>query len=201
MNFSSKDSFLYMANKSLMYVKHHYGKENIYIYTDKSGENFVKENFDVNVEIVNFDIFRPAYWNYPKIVTFSLQTSPFIHLDFDFHLYKKPLDDILMSDIITEKRRARVIPKSHCPFVRDDIWESTTELICSGLVGGNNIKVFKELKKYADLVVNKYDHIINFNSLIGIEEVYLTYLCNINNLSIRSLEPDSYKHYQSIYFK
>lgn len=200
MNFSNKETFIEMGQESIRLAKEHFGDENVYIYTDKVSYEFIKDVFDVKYEIVDFGRYRISFWNYPKLVTYSLQTEPFIHIDFDFLISEKISDNVLNSDIITEKIRGRNIPKLHCSFIDSDIWLKTPNIICSGLIGGNNLQIWKELKEYADTIVNRYDIIIHFNSLVGIEEVYVTYLQQKYNLKIAALDTE-YIHYQSVFYK
>lgn len=199
MNFSSKETFIEMATESIRLANNIF--DSVTIYTDDIGYSFINGLFDnVNIEIIDFGKFRTSFWNYPKLVTYSIQTEPFVHLDFDF-LLKEISDDILEADIISEKIRGRLIPHKDALFLNDEIWLSTNQIICSGCLGGNNLDVFKELKYHADKYVNNYDLIVNFNTLVAIEEVYLTYLSIKYNLKVKTLNTKYYTHHQSIHYK
>jgi hypothetical protein len=197
MNFSSYSNFIDIGKKSIDSAKQKFS--NVTIYTNDLSISDIFD--DVNVEKVDFGTFRPVFWNYPKLVSYSLQDSPFVHIDFDFILKDELSTEQLQSDIICENVRGRTILRNNIKFLSDEIAYSTPHIICSGFLGGNNTDVFKELKLNADTIVNDYDLLVSFDTLVGIEEIYLTYLIKKYNLSLKQLTKDQYIHYQNTMFK
>lgn len=172
--------------------------DEVQIYTDVEGKAHLlsiglDESLITLVDYSQYD-FDPRFWNYPKLISYSLQNSPFIHLDFDAILYKIPDP----ADIITEKRRSSDLQKRWNSF--DLVTEVPDELICSGIVGGHNTDVFKDLldkcEESVSVAYNAHRQVSNPMDLIEIEEVVLTDLSIKRGLLVQDCGYENYIHLQ-----
>jgi GR25 family glycosyltransferase involved in LPS biosynthesis len=109
------------------------------------------------------------FWAYPKIVTYSQQNEPFIHIDLDALLWEKPSDEILNAPMVFQHKELFSIHKGynqplskHKEFGNKAIKLSNIDYAyCCGFAGGNDIGFFKELRQKVDLYLNTS----NFNRL------------------------------------
>ena len=68
--------------------------QNIVLYTDSHGYEIFAEQLklpytDIIIQYDNLTCPEP-HWAYPKLLTYSLQKEPFIHVDGDVYLPNKP---------------------------------------------------------------------------------------------------------------
>ena len=124
------------------------------------------------------------YWNMPKLMTYSVQDSPFVHIDLDICILPLfSLDD--KADIICEK--TRIIrpdehPTRHCaaPFAS----------LCSGFMGTCTTKGLDFFKILMEKAMNEcrsgmHDS-VEFVDLYSIEECYTYHYACMNNMRIYS---------------
>lgn len=92
------------------------------IYTDEFSLPFL-QNLDLpaDYEIVEYDPVLSKYWNYPKLVTYSLQKEPFIHLDLDMLHWKAMTPEHLSYPVGTHGQEL--------PELMDEIYTKTTDTI------------------------------------------------------------------------
>ena len=162
------------------------------LYTDKYGYEIIKKIINKNhIKIIDFDEIDDRNQFIGKFQVQELQTEPYIHVDLDAILYKLPNTQC---DIITEKKRDVI------SFGRElnalNIDAPNGKIICSGIIGFNNIEFkndyIEEVYKKIDLIKN--DHNYSYKYAWCIEEVLLTNLANISNLSVYELQQESYIH-------
>lgn len=164
-------------------------KYNITIYTDQHGFNYLKTFLPeyVRYELVDYSQyeFNKKFWNFPKLITYSLQNEAFIHVDYDLFFLKEP--NFTKCDIITEKTRYHYIFKTFADRLKLPIDKFPLNIVCSGLIGGTNTDIFKELFNIAKkAVITEID--VHFNHLVSIEEIMLTSLINSSNLKVYEVE-------------
>lgn len=172
--------------------------DNVVIYTDQEGcDKLNPEISGVTYEVVDYSTynFDERFWNFPKIITYSMQNEPFIHIDCDAVFIENPGE--LTSGVVTEKTRGTLILKKDVfPLLPPEI-KKHVEIICSGLLGGNNIEVFKDLLEIAeDSIIERDFDKVNFNNLVAIEEIALTHLVHRDEISFEELSSDCFIHFQ-----
>lgn len=176
--------------------------DNIVIYTDYVGKDILDKNVKniskcefVLVDWNKYD-FDKRYWNFPKLITYTLQNDSFLHIDFDVFLDKYCLKEIdYEADIFTEKLRDYTFDKSFVKFCsKKKILPQT--IICSGLLGGSNIKVFRDNFNLALDVCKPTTRNIGFMDLVAIEEFALTIKAIENELTCYEINPNRFIHFQ-----
>ena len=168
------------------------------VYTDKEGlENIKKLNINVDTTLIDYDeySFNKGFWNFPKLITYNLQEKPFIHIDIDSEFIKDP--KIGDSDVITEGVRGVFnLFSFKRSFLGEEINSNyDANIVCSGLVGGSNLNVFKELFEISSDIADDFIGDPSYDDMICIEEVVLTHLCKKNKLDIKVLDNNVFKHY------
>jgi len=116
----------------------------------------------VHVTHDNLHFAHENLWALPKILTYSLQDSPFLHIDGDVFLFSKFQDSLLRGELIaqniedatdyyTSTQKELITNFTYFPqCVRTD-FESSVPIraINAGILGGNNIDFFKEYASVA----------------------------------------------------
>ena len=82
--------------------------QNIVLYTDSHGYEIFAEQLklpytDIIIQYDNLTCPEP-HWAYPKLLTYSLQKEPFIHVDGDVYLPNKLDNTIEMSELIAQNK-------------------------------------------------------------------------------------------------
>ncbi len=176
--------------------------DNIVIYTSEKGKDILTKNVrnikDCEFVITDFSKYEydKRYWNFAKMVTYSMQSAPFLHIDFDVFLDKNCLDNIdLSADIYTEKMRSYSFEKN---FLKYCLKKGTMpeKIICSGLLGGRNLQIFRENFKVALENCKPTKKKIEFEDLYAIEEFNLTLLAHEKDLVIHEIDEYSFIHFQ-----
>lgn len=169
--------------------------DNIVIYTDVEGRDKLLElGISTPTEVVDYSAyeFNPNWWNFPKLITYSLQNTRFLHLDFDVVLHTIPTN--LDATLICEKYRGLTQLSYQREFLPKVIQDNfSPKLICSGILGGDP-EIFKVLMTVAEPIVLTKGF-ITFETLFTLEEVALTALAKINNITAEPIDCD-FTHYQ-----
>jgi len=161
-----------------------------------TGETFLAK-FD-KVHVVDFMQFPhdAAYWNFGKLYVYSLQTEPFLHVDFDIYFkprFKIPED----GNIITEQLRDYGYVQG---FKDSKIFDSNkipAKLICSGLLGGDFYLAYRDLFSFAKEYCKKPPKTTETMSyLVGVEEFNLSQIADFYGLKVVELPKDSFNHWQ-----
>lgn len=175
---------------------------NVEIWGDIEGKEYLQSHgCEVNFVVVDYDQYtwNKGYWNFPKLITYSLQEEPFLHLDFDVVLFDRPTN--LSADIVCEKIRPigdlTALERDYLPLAIKENYHPC--IICSGILGGNNIKVFKKLLEIATPIAQKYGNVSDKNRYI-LEEVILTVIARLNNISYEAINCN-FKHWQGVFAK
>ena len=194
-NFRTEESFLSTAKKSVCAARE-YISEMVVIYTDKVGEEYLSKHIEAEYVVVDYAQynFPPTAWNFPKLISYALQESAFIHLDFDFIIESKPTN--LDNEIVTENINQLTYLSGQLSFLPQSIRDHySPNNICSGLIGGTNTKVFKKLLEVASKIITSIKE-PRFIHLHCIEEVVLTAICKRNKIAPVIIDCD-FTHYQS----
>lgn len=143
----------------------------------------------------------PEYWNFGKLLTYSLQKEPFLHVDFDTCL----CDGFTIpesGDIITEMLRNYTMQKAFSDVQIFKADRLPRQLICSGLIGGYNLNVWQELFENAV----KHCTQQRFHTtptpgkeiayLVGVEEFCVSQLADFYNLEVQALNHNFFMHWQ-----
>lgn len=173
--------------------------DDVCIYTDVDGMTKLTDSGIVaNYILIDYSeySFNPMFWNFPKLITYNMQTEPFVHIDMDFILEEPLTNEFLSSTLVCEMIRPLVQMKATRAFLPDILLEKgnfSPNLICSGLLGGSP-EIFKLLFNIAkELVLFNGD--VTHSDRFTLEEVALTSLANINNISPYALDT-KYTHHQ-----
>ncbi len=173
----------------------------VVLYADLYGINYFRQNgfqfdeyclMDPDKYEVDF-----KYWNFGKLLAYSMQKEAFLHVDFDTFFH----DGFSIpehGDIITEMLRPYSLVK---PFTEISILDTNKipeKLICSGLLGGYNIDVFKELFDHAVQICQKQikDQDKTMAYLVGVEEFNISLLSQFYGLSVEELDHNTFDHWQ-----
>ena len=166
--FSSLKDLQDFVSLSVFQSKKHIGKTKL--VCNKYGAEKLKGcGFDIIEPSLEKLRFHSMFWAYPKIVTYSQQNEPFIHIDLDALLWERPSDEILNAPMVFQHKELFKIHKGynqplskHKEFGNKAIKVSNIDYAyCCGFAGGNDIGFFKELRQKVDLYLNTS----NFNRL------------------------------------
>lgn len=143
-------------------------KENykeVIMYTDSVGYRIFSEMLELPYTdiIIKYDNLTcpEAHWAYPKLLTYSLQESPFIHVDGDVYLPKRLTSEIESGELITQnkeigssyyKNMMDAIRDSNIfipDYIEKELLKDSISSYNAGIIGGNNIKFIKEYCKNA----------------------------------------------------
>lgn len=166
------------------------------IYTDLEGELHLLTLGipQKNIVVFSFDeTISSLWWNYSKIEVYAHQTEPFLHLDLDVILDETPKN--LDAPIVSEEFRGLQYLSTQLTFLPESIKKAYKPwCVCAGVIGGNNLDVFKRLKEFAQPIVRRITNPTSMHRDM-LEEVILTSICNANNIEIKTID-SKYTHYQ-----
>jgi len=170
----------------------------VVIYTDQEGYDKISGDITgATFEIIDYSSysFDSRFWNFPKFVTYNMQNEPFIHIDCDVIFLSQPND--LEAQILTEKERGTAILKRHVYPLLPPTVKKHVDIVCSGLIGGNNYQIFKDHYDIAEaaLTGREFDSVA-FNDLVAIEEIALTHLIHDQNVEFKELDSSVFVHFQ-----
>lgn len=128
----------------------------------------------VNLELNKFDNLDQYFWGFTKIVAYSLQKEPFIHIDNDFIIWDKPSKEILSKDLFFQSEepfdddiyryyKPLLELFYNAPFKSDKISNNPTKLAFNcGIMGANNLEVIKEWRELAENYISNKQNIDYF---------------------------------------
>ena len=136
-------------------------KDNVELITDSAGEEFLIKGlqlpFDsVKVVLDDYDNISSRLWAYGKIVSYSMQNEPFIHIDNDVFITKRFPDFIEEGELIVQHFEAQRETYQNGEVLVDNLfhvpdsykkyhWENGAYNM--GIFGGTDIEF---IKKYID---------------------------------------------------
>ncbi len=162
------------------------------------------------------DLIDDRLWALPKILTYSLQNGPFLHIDGDVFLFDKLPSELLNAGLIsqnieeatdyylqTQQQLARSF--AYFPNCVDVDFQSTVPIkaVNAGILGGNNVSFFKEYTELALKYINNnlpYFNSINVDRFNVFFEQHLFYaLAKEKQLPIKVLINETIKDNQYLY--
>ena len=136
--------------------------EEVILYTDSIGYAIFAERLMLPYSeiIIQYDNINchPTHWAYAKLLTYSLQETPFIHVDGDVYLPKRLKPEIESAGLIAQnweissplcygdminrirEKTSTVLP----PFLNNAIFPNAIPSYNAGVIGGNDLKFIKE---------------------------------------------------------
>ena len=138
---------------SCLSLREHY--DEVALYTDSEGKRLLIDTLhlpysEVNVVYDGLSCPQP-HWAYPKLLTYSLQTSPFIHVDSDVYVPRRLGTTIEQAPLVAQNREvgteyykgmARQLLQSSLNLPENLLAELHKDVISSynaGFLGGNDL--------------------------------------------------------------
>lgn len=176
--------------------------EEVELVTDKEGKEFVNRHkipFDnIIVCLDDYNHIRAKHWAIGKIVACNMQKAPFMHIDNDVFLFKKPEKNLLDSDASFQNYE-RVeqywytnqleIAKKECPIKEID-YNVEMSLNC-GIMGFNKLDVLSEWMELALQYIDWFDNTESIKkelSSIMFEQYHIFQLLKKYNYNIAVIE-------------
>ncbi len=212
--FEQNDSYYGWRDKKYHYMswalsclsfKKVYG--HIELYTDREGKEIFKDILQlpydkIHVELDCLNTFDEKLWAIGKIYTYILQNKPFIHVDGDVFIWQRFDKSIEQAELFGQhleineghyrfglnqiKSKRFLIPSEfESDFQKIKKFQATN----AGIIGGNNIKFFKNYGEKAFDFINKNLNKIS-NDLIGAnyallyEQYFFSVLARLNKIEI-----------------
>jgi len=159
--------------------------EQVDLYTDSVGADILIESLNLPYTNVftSYDnlICNPVLWAYPKVITFSKQDSPFIHVDGDVIIWKsfkqKVEEAVLIAqnlEVSTQyydnlfsayKSKLFYYPN----YLKKNLFSGRSYSYNAGVLGGSSIDFFKQYRLEAERIIrnNKRNQLdSNFNIIL-----------------------------------
>ncbi len=165
-------------------IKKFINKDIIVFSNDKNLTPFDSEN----LPNIHDDIFRSGWWQVYKQYLYKEMNQPFLHIDSDIVFKENVI--LSESDIICEKIRNNNLLTG---IVESFGLERPSNIICSGIMGGSNMDIYKKNWNVTYPFMKDFKGTIRDSYRWSVEEVTLTALSK--GLSIQSLENTHY-HFQ-----
>nr|WP_299344865.1 DUF6734 family protein [Allomuricauda sp.] len=170
---------------SCLSIKRYY--PNLHLVTDDLGISIFKEALKLPYTSFSSDLndlkeYNEGAWALGKLYTYSIQEEPFCHIDGDVFFFGSILEPILNAPVFCQsfnydiEQYAEIHPYVHQHFKKVpkefEMKEGQTlKLINAGVIGGNDLNVFKKYTAKAfELVNNNKDKIGAING--GIFNLY-----------------------------
>lgn len=176
---------------SCLSLKENYGE--VVMYTDSVGYKIFSEilNLPYTNFVIQYDNLACSdiHWAYPKLLTYSLQDKPFIHVDGDVYLPKRLNPEIESEALIAQNREigtgyykgmmnaiksnGLIVPD----FLEDELQKDSISSYNAGVLGGNDIEFIQSYCRAAfDLIETNHlndnsNNNINVNHNILFEQV------------------------------
>lgn len=205
----SASFFFYSCLLSCLKFKQHYGE--VSLYTDDFGKELLIDKLEIPYSKVFLDLnaiekYPPELWALGKIMTYSLQDTPFIHADTDVFVWDKLPERLLEADLLAQNfefnfpkyrevlemalQQFQNFSKELFPF-----YSQTNDVFAfnAGIIGGNNTSFFKEFKTRVFQIID--DNLENLEKIdLGVfnmvyEQMLGFELANAKQIEVRFLKP------------
>ena len=148
------------------------------LITDKPGKSLLVDKLglpfkEVSTELEQLNQADPGWWALGKLLAYTLQNQPFVHIDTDVFLWK-PLPEILLQAPVfaqcperhpldewrNPQEIAQVFERCHLPLPVEWVWSISRELDyfreeCCGIIGGSNTGFIQHYARTAlDIILN-----------------------------------------------
>lgn len=154
---------------SCLSLKENY--DEVVLYTDSIGYHVLKELLGLpytNIILQYDNLSCPEqHWAYPKILTYSLQNQPFIHVDGDVYLPKRLATSIESSGLIAQNKEigtpyyknmvnAIIQSNIHIPnLLNEELKRDSISSYNAGIIGGNDIEFIQKYCQAALKFINE----------------------------------------------
>ena len=192
---------------SCMSLKEHY--PDITLYTDSEGARVLVDTLKLPYSevIVNFDGFHclTCHWALAKVRAYSLQTSPFLHIDGDIYLPHKLPQSITDAQLVAQNKEyctdyykgmisrflavdgLKLAPQFSGALAKDDVPSYNL-----GFCGGNDLKFFGEFCDLAHYGRQQFIHVLGGHKRT--QEV-----CNTLEHTLLSKYPETYERIAALF--
>lgn len=147
--------------------------KSVELITDRFGKKLLIEKLklpytNVLVELEQLNIYHPSLWALSKILSYSFQSKPFIHVDGDLYIWKKFNQKLETSPLIAQhlevnfdyykgmidevKHHFNYIPEYLC---REQWGVQDVHAYNSGILGGNDVDFLNEYAKETFTFLNR----------------------------------------------
>jgi hypothetical protein len=200
--------FFYSCMLSCLKFKQNY--EEVSLYTDDLGKKLLIDKLEipyskVHLELNKLQDYPAELWALGKVLTYSLQEKPFIHVDTDVFIWNRLPVDFLNADLFAQNleynfpkyKEVLEIVLSEFKDITEDlfpIYLKTKNVYAynAGIIGGSSLDFFKEFKsKVFDIVDANLDklHLIDIGVFNMVYEQMLGFeLAKQKNLDIKFLK-------------
>ena len=174
---------------SCILLKKHYGK--VSLYCNRSVKKLIEETFQIPyTEVIEVPDFMDRYegyelWALPKLYTYSLQTTPFLHVDCDWFMFDRLSEEFLSSDLYAQNieyddqfynrkcidrfvKKGGILPE----FLMEDVNKPIIRVANAGIIGGNDIVFFNDYLKEVSSFITKNDKVLQENKDGFINSIY-----------------------------
>jgi hypothetical protein len=183
-------------------VKHH---KEVELYTDRFGYDILITKLQlpytkVHVILDDLNGYHKDLWAMAKIKTFQMQDEPFLHVDGDVFVWESLTDKFKNANLVTQnleittdyygKMWNDIAPNlNFMPSEMANYNNKRSSFACNmGIIGGNDIKFFKEYTKistaFVDNNINSWSNINGFNFNIFFEQVLFYEFAKIKNKKV-----------------
>lgn len=147
--------------------------KSVTLYANKHAANFLINDLGLPYDNVVYfpescSLPHKALWALPKLWTYSMQKEPFLHVDGDVFLFNRIDENILNNDVVGQNieiatdyyTETQKEIEEHFLFIPDLVrreFETRIPIraINAGVLGGNDIQLFKDYTKEAFEYINK----------------------------------------------
>lgn len=158
------------------------------LFTDSNGEEILSDTLKLpytNIFCVYDSLdCHPDLWAYPKLITYSKQNRPFIHVDGDVVLWKPFSNNLIQSPLIAQNLETgtdyyaslfstfKSVAHFYPAYLKSNLFSETPRGFNAGILGGMNLDFFKLLLSEATKIIKRNtDKSLNLNFNIIFEQL------------------------------
>jgi hypothetical protein len=197
---------------SCMSLKEHYS--DITLYTDSEGARVLVDTLKLPYSevIVNFDRFHclTCHWALAKVRAYSLQTSPFLHIDGDIYLPHKLPQSITGAQLVAQNKEyctdyykgmisrflavdgLKLAPQFSGALAKDDVPSYNL-----GFCGGNGLKFFGEFCEEVERFFKDNDfngerfRSADISANVVYEQIFFSIMARNKGIAVSTVCPDT----------
>ncbi len=192
---------------SCLSLRQHY--ENVILYTDSTGYKIFHEHLQLPYTkiIIQYDNLNchKDLWAYPKLLTYSIQKSPFVHIDGDVYLPGRLPQEIEAGALITQnaetgtsyyKQMMHWITENTASipdYLLEEINKDSISSYNAGVIGGNDLEFIKEYCRSAfEFISDNHlsdveNEVVNINYNILFEQILFHALIAKKNKTVSTV--------------
>jgi hypothetical protein len=195
---------------SCLLLKKHFN--HVELVTDNHGKSILIDLLKLPYDSVKVDLENQKedikrMWVMGKLFTYSIQNEPFVHVDGDAFMFKKPSEDFLNSPLFSQNLEINFTLYKDCldacvasGIELPSFLEKTSENLIAanaGVIGGQNIKFFKDnyrvIKSFLSANQQAIQQAKGIQDLpIIIEQLFYPYHADSKNITINQLLKPSF---------